>query len=523
MAQARPSMQELIGRRRRAGFVGRSDERAAFRENLDLPPEDERHRFLFHVHGNAGVGKTFLVRELEQIARARGALTGYVDEGAGSVPEAMAVLCRQLDRQGHRLKKLEEALVAHRERRHEAEAEAAALEPAPDGSAPDGPSPLTTTAVRLGMAGVGALVPGAGCLRRSGRRGPTGRRRGPLEGTAQRPLPQPGGRPAGPLSRTDPDPEAPGRTDGRDGVGPLAGPVLRHLRTHGPLPRRLAARADDHRPVRRPARERPRRHRRPAPLRHRPLGRFRRLHDRPAARPVHGGGVARAARGPGRRGRTGGGGGAPAHRRPAGPRLHPRRGPPRGPGRRGRPERDGRRTVPEVGTGPGTALGGPGLRTAPQPGRRCVPGGGGGGVRRGRGRRAVRLAAEHAVRQRAGRAGAVPRCRTGTDAAAAAQALATRMDGTAPAARGHVPGVASGTAGGPHRPLGGRGMAGTAAGGGLPPAVRGGAERAGCSRSTGWYGPAAGATRRPAAGPGCWPRPERTPRPRTRRAGAGTC
>ncbi|MEV6835389.1 tetratricopeptide repeat protein [Streptomyces sp. NPDC051133] len=159
MAQARPSMQELIGRRRRAGFVGRSDERAVFRENLELPPEDERHRFLFHVHGNAGVGKTFLVRELEQIARERGALTAYVDESAGSVPEAMAAISGQLARQGHRLKKLEEALAAHRERRHEAEAEVAALEPAPEG-----PSPLTTTAVRLGMAGVGALIPGAGAI-----------------------------------------------------------------------------------------------------------------------------------------------------------------------------------------------------------------------------------------------------------------------------------------------------------------------------------------------------------------------
>ncbi|MCZ0988673.1 ATP-binding protein [Streptomyces diastatochromogenes] len=131
MSQARPSMQELIGRRRRAGFVGRSDERAAFRANLDLPPEDERHRFLFHVHGNAGVGKTFLVRELEQLARERGALTAYVDEGAGSVPEAMAAIGHQLAKQGRRLKRLEEMLAAYRDRRHEAEAEVATLEPAP--------------------------------------------------------------------------------------------------------------------------------------------------------------------------------------------------------------------------------------------------------------------------------------------------------------------------------------------------------------------------------------------------------
>ncbi|MDT9697197.1 hypothetical protein [Streptomyces sp. P17] len=43
------------------------------------------------------------------------------------------------------------------ERRHEAEAEVAALEPAPEG-----PSPLASTADRLGMAGLGLAVPVAG-------------------------------------------------------------------------------------------------------------------------------------------------------------------------------------------------------------------------------------------------------------------------------------------------------------------------------------------------------------------------
>jgi hypothetical protein len=104
--------------------VGRGDERAAFRRNLDLAPEDERHRFLVHVHGNAGVGKTFLVRELEQVAREKGALTAYVDESVDSVPEAMSAISRQLVSQGCRFKELERLLAAHRERRHEAEAAA---------------------------------------------------------------------------------------------------------------------------------------------------------------------------------------------------------------------------------------------------------------------------------------------------------------------------------------------------------------------------------------------------------------
>ncbi|WP_309062269.1 tetratricopeptide repeat protein [Streptomyces sp.] len=160
MAQARPSMQELIQRRRRGGLVARSAERELFRANFDTPPEDGRHRFLFHVHGNAGVGKTRLLKEFEHIARERGAVTAYVDESAGSVPEALAVMCRQFAAQGHRFKELDRLLAAHRERRHEAEVAAlAALEPEPD----SGPSAGGMAVARAGLAGLG-LLPGVGAF-----------------------------------------------------------------------------------------------------------------------------------------------------------------------------------------------------------------------------------------------------------------------------------------------------------------------------------------------------------------------
>ncbi|WP_162931183.1 tetratricopeptide repeat protein [Streptomyces sporangiiformans] len=167
MGRARPSMQQLIRERRRQGFVGRVAERAAFRANFDLAPEDERHRFLFHVHGNAGVGKTFLVRQLEQIAQERGALTVYVDEAVGSVPEAMAALSTQFARQGHRFKELDRMLAAHRERRHAAESAAVAMldpEPGPEAqSASPTPSAGSMTVARAGLVGLG-LVPGVGAF-----------------------------------------------------------------------------------------------------------------------------------------------------------------------------------------------------------------------------------------------------------------------------------------------------------------------------------------------------------------------
>ncbi|MEW2164031.1 tetratricopeptide repeat protein [Streptomyces sp. NPDC007084] len=151
-----PSMQELIERRRRLSFVGRAAERAAFLRNFDVPVRDPGRRFLFHVHGNAGVGKTFLVRELEQLAREAGALTAYVDESTGSVPEAMEAVCAQFARQGRRLKELERLLDRYRERRYEAD-------PPARGTAPGEPSAAGMTLARAGLAGIG-MVPGAGPL-----------------------------------------------------------------------------------------------------------------------------------------------------------------------------------------------------------------------------------------------------------------------------------------------------------------------------------------------------------------------
>ncbi|GGS05332.1 hypothetical protein GCM10010252_50040 [Streptomyces aureoverticillatus] len=113
-------MQELIRRRRRAAFVGRQQELRLFRENFDVPPEDERHRFLFCVHGPAGVGKTSLVHELRQAARDRGALVAYVDDAADTLPQVLTEVAAQFARQRQRLKGLERALAGYRQRAREA-------------------------------------------------------------------------------------------------------------------------------------------------------------------------------------------------------------------------------------------------------------------------------------------------------------------------------------------------------------------------------------------------------------------
>ncbi|MFG2722662.1 tetratricopeptide repeat protein [Streptomyces sp. NPDC048416] len=145
-------MQELIRRRRRSGFVGRRDELALFRRNFDLPVDDERHRFVFRVHGNAGVGKTSLVRELEQAALERGALTARTDEAADQVPDVLGAISARFARQGRPLKALDRSLATYRRRRYEAEAGGAAPGP--------GPSAGAVLTARAGLAGLG-LVPGA--------------------------------------------------------------------------------------------------------------------------------------------------------------------------------------------------------------------------------------------------------------------------------------------------------------------------------------------------------------------------
>ncbi|MFI6699921.1 tetratricopeptide repeat protein [Streptomyces sp. NPDC050509] len=159
MAQAdQVPMAELIARRSR--FVGRGAELGAYRENFGHPPEDERHRYLFHVHGNAGVGKTSLVRELERAARECGALTAYVDESVSSVPEALAAIAEQLGRQGHPLKQLDRQLATYRQRRHEAESAAGATAGGTAGE-PPAASAGSTAAVTAGMIGL-RMVPVVG-------------------------------------------------------------------------------------------------------------------------------------------------------------------------------------------------------------------------------------------------------------------------------------------------------------------------------------------------------------------------
>ncbi|RMI46043.1 tetratricopeptide repeat protein [Streptomyces triticirhizae] len=159
MAGERRSRREVIRRRRQAGFVGRRGELAAFRDNLARGVEHDDYQFVFHVSGNAGVGKTALVGQWERLAVERGAVTVTVEDEVHGPIEAMEAMARRLRELGHPLKDFEKRL-AHYRRLYQ---EVAASAETADHHAPGGTSMASGVLARAGLAGLG-LLPGGGLL-----------------------------------------------------------------------------------------------------------------------------------------------------------------------------------------------------------------------------------------------------------------------------------------------------------------------------------------------------------------------
>ncbi|MFF1259770.1 tetratricopeptide repeat protein, partial [Streptomyces sp. NPDC058321] len=166
MTLQRLSRQELIRRNRRSGFVGRHGELATLKEALRRPPE-EAVQFLFHIRGPGGVGKSTLVRQMESAARDAEAITAYVDESVADVVEAMEAVSAQFAQQGLAMKAFDKRVGTYRQRRHEADASAAATAPMAGDSAgtlnQETPSPSSVVASQLGLIGLG-MIPGVGAF-----------------------------------------------------------------------------------------------------------------------------------------------------------------------------------------------------------------------------------------------------------------------------------------------------------------------------------------------------------------------
>ncbi|OLZ43122.1 tetratricopeptide repeat protein [Amycolatopsis keratiniphila] len=147
----RSSIQDIARARLSDGFVGRVGEREDFRDNLGLSGDDRRRRYLYSVHGLAGVGKSFLLDQLRGIAEEARAAVGFADDRQQDLPATLVKLAKDLARGGYEMRRFEkryESYLKARERLHS------------DPQAPAaGRELVTKTVVKAGL-GVAKTLPG---------------------------------------------------------------------------------------------------------------------------------------------------------------------------------------------------------------------------------------------------------------------------------------------------------------------------------------------------------------------------
>ncbi|WP_432880459.1 tetratricopeptide repeat protein [Kribbella sp. CA-245084] len=148
MAERKPSFQDRIRARQEGTFIGRAEPLAQFEQNLALPVDDARRRFLFAVHGAAGVGKTSLIGQWRQLAESRGWAVGYVGT-AYDVLSALEQLAGTLAASGAECTTFGRKLAQYRKDRRTVDS---------DPNAPAGISSLLTrTATRIVLRAAGDL------------------------------------------------------------------------------------------------------------------------------------------------------------------------------------------------------------------------------------------------------------------------------------------------------------------------------------------------------------------------------
>jgi len=97
------TLQYLMKRRMHSAFVGRQEQLAFFRRNLQYKVEDDRRCFVINVSGQGGVGKTWLLRRFEDSAHKFNAVTAWTDEREDDVPGVMGDIAEQFETQGYPL------------------------------------------------------------------------------------------------------------------------------------------------------------------------------------------------------------------------------------------------------------------------------------------------------------------------------------------------------------------------------------------------------------------------------------
>ncbi len=119
--QQPPTLQDILDERQQDEFVGREAYLARFHDNIRLAFDDPRRRFVFDVYGQAGVGKTWLLRQMRRIAEEHGLYTAWSDDAQQDVPAVMGTFANQLAAQDLPLKSFAERYRAYRQQRKELE------------------------------------------------------------------------------------------------------------------------------------------------------------------------------------------------------------------------------------------------------------------------------------------------------------------------------------------------------------------------------------------------------------------
>ncbi|MEY8043452.1 ATP-binding protein [Saccharopolyspora cebuensis] len=150
------SLQEIVRRRQGGDFVGRERHCADFRANLARPPQDPKRAFVLALHGQAGVGKTFLLRRWRQIAVDSGTLVAELDGSEPNLVSALSTIAVQFAGQGGRTPAFAQRLAEYEQRQDEVLADPEAPQAAREF--------LVASAVRMGLSAVRAAAPGAALL-----------------------------------------------------------------------------------------------------------------------------------------------------------------------------------------------------------------------------------------------------------------------------------------------------------------------------------------------------------------------
>jgi tetratricopeptide (TPR) repeat protein len=140
-------------------FIGREQELARFRDNLQRPFDDPAFTVIFSIAGQGGVGKTTLLRQWQQMLKEKQYLMVWLDESnvRGGAVETLAEMVEQLSKQGGEFKQFRKQYQTFRTKREEVE-----LGPdAPRGVYGYAAETLTRTALAVGKANpIGAAFAG---------------------------------------------------------------------------------------------------------------------------------------------------------------------------------------------------------------------------------------------------------------------------------------------------------------------------------------------------------------------------